>query len=157
MIQAIQAAAPVLACAQQSIESAIATLYQAGARNVLVWTVSDPGLTPAIRSLGPAEMQVATLLTTTFNNQILLPTVGGLEQALADLEITVLDVFTLLQQINANPANFDLTNTTSACVSPNDEPYFCQAADAYLFWDGIHPTRAAHGIVAREAARVLAQ
>ena len=27
----------------------------------------------------------------------------------------------------------------------------------YLFWDGIHPTHAAHALVAHEAARVLAQ
>jgi phospholipase/lecithinase/hemolysin len=29
--------------------------------------------------------------------------------------------------------------------------------DEYLFWDGIHPTRAAHALVALEAARVLGQ
>jgi phospholipase/lecithinase/hemolysin len=42
-------------------------------------------------------------------------------------------------------------------VIPNDEPFSCQAADDYLFWDGIHPTSAAHALVAHEAARVLAQ
>jgi outer membrane lipase/esterase len=40
-------------------------------------------------------------------------------------------------------------------VKPSDEPFFCQAPDEYLFWDGIHPTRAAHTIVAQAAASVL--
>jgi len=155
--QAVQAAAPVLACAQQSIQTAIVTLQQAGAQHFLVWTAPNPGLTPAIRSLGPGAMQVATFLTTLFNTQMLLPTVQALDQALEDLDIAVLDAFTLLQQITANPADFGLTNTTTACVIPNAEPFFCQAADEYLFWDGIHPTHAAHALVAHEAARVLAQ
>ena len=154
--QAVQTALPTLQCAQQAIQTQITLLSQAGAANFLVWTVPDPGLTPAIRSLGPGAMQVAAYLTTTFNNQMLLPTVQGLEPALG-IDIAILDAFTLLHQMNAAPANFGLTNTTAACVMPNDEPYFCQAADEYLFWDGIHPTRAAHAIVAQEAARVLNQ
>ena len=154
---AVQAASPILICAQQAIQEQIAALYAAGARNFLVWTVPDPGLTPAIRSFGPSAMQVAAFLTSTFNNQLLLPTLQGLDQSLPDLDVTILDVFTLLHQMNANPDNFGLTNTTSACVMPNAEPYFCQAADEFLFWDGIHPTRAAHAIVAAEAARVLPQ
>jgi len=155
--QAVQAAAPVLACAQQAIQTAILTLQQAGATHVLVWTAPDLGLTPAIRSLGPGAMQLATFLTTLFNNQMLLPTVQALDQASDDFDSAVLDAFTLLQQITANPVNFGLTNTTTACVTPHAEPFFCQAVDEYLFWDGIHPTHAAHALVAHEAARVLTQ
>jgi phospholipase/lecithinase/hemolysin len=155
--QAVQAAVPILACAQQAIQAAIVSLQQAGAQHFLVWTVPNPGLTPAIRSLGPGAIQVATGLTTLFNTQMLLPTVHALDQASEDLDIAVLDAFTLVQQITVNPVNFGLTNTTTACLTPNAEPYFCQAVDEYLFWDGIHPTYAAHALVALEAARVLGQ
>ena len=55
--QAVQAALPALQCAQQAIQTEISRLYQAGARNFLVWTSPDPGLTPAIRSLGSGPMQ----------------------------------------------------------------------------------------------------
>jgi outer membrane lipase/esterase len=154
---AVEAAAPMLVCAQQAIQAAIVALQQAGAGHFLVWTGPNVGLTPAIRSLGPGAMQVATFLATMFNTQMLLPTIQALDQASEHIDIAVLDAFTLLQQISANPANFGLTNTTTACLTPNDEPFFCQAADEYLFWDGIHPTHAAHAIVAHEAARVLAQ
>jgi phospholipase/lecithinase/hemolysin len=155
--QAVQAAAPILMCAQQAIQTAILDLQQAGAEHFLLWTAPNPGLTPAIRSLGPGAMQVAAFLAATFNTQMLLPTIQALDQTSDDIDIVVLDAFTLLQQITANPANFGLTNTTKACVTPNSEPYFCRAAEEYLFWDGIHPTRAAHALVAHEAMRVLAQ
>jgi phospholipase/lecithinase/hemolysin len=155
--QAVQAAAPALACAQQAIQAAIATLQHAGAKHFLVWTAPNPGLTPALRSLGPGAMQVATILAATFNTQMLLPTVQALDQPSEGIDIAVLDAFTLLQQLAANPANFGLTDTTTACLSPRTEPFFCQAVDEYLFWDGIHPTGAAHALVAHEAARVLAQ
>jgi outer membrane lipase/esterase len=154
--QAVQTAAPILACAQQAIQAAILTLQQAGAQHFLVWTAPDPGLTPAIRSLGPGATQVATFLATLFNTQMLLPMVEAVDQA-SDIDIAVLDAFTLLQRMAATPANFGLTNTTTACVTPTAEPFFCQAVDEYLFWDGIHPTSAAHALVALEAARVLAQ
>jgi phospholipase/lecithinase/hemolysin len=155
--QAVQAGLPSLLCAQQSIQAAIQVLSEAGATQFLVWTAPDPGMTPAIRSLGAGAMQMATSLTMLFNTQMLLPTLQALDQASPDVEIAVLDAFTLLQQMNANPANFGLTNTTTACVTPNAPPFFCQAVDQYLFWDGIHPTRAAHEIVAHEAARILAE
>ena len=155
--QAVQTAAPILACAQQAIETAIETLHQAGATNFLVWTVPNPGLTPAIRSLGPVAMQVATFVATLFNTQLVLPTIHALDEASEDISIAVLDAFALLQQITANPANFGLTNTTTACLTPGVEPFFCQTVDEYLFWDGIHPTQATHALIAYEAARVLAQ
>lgn len=152
--QAVQAAMPVLTCAQQAIQTAIVTLQQAGATHFLVWTVPDLGLTPAIRSLGPGAMQVATFLSSLFNTQMLLPTLQALDTQMTD--IAVLDAFTLLQQINQMPATFGLSNTSQACITPSEEPFSCQDADDYLFWDGIHPTRAGHAIVAREALRVLA-
>lgn len=154
--QALAAAGPILLCAQQAIQAAIVTLHQAGATQFLVWTVPDPGLTPALRSLGTGAMQVASLITTAFNTQALLPTLQGVDQVF-NIEIDVLDAFALLQNLSANGANFGLTNTTSACVTPNVAPYFCQSPDEYLFWDGIHPTRATHTLVALEAARVLGQ
>ena len=155
--QAVQAAAPILVCAEQAIQAAIVTLEQAGAQHFLVWTAPDLGLTPAIRSLGPGAMGLATSLAWMFNTQLLLPTVHALDRASEDIDIAVLDAFTLLQQITAQPAKFGLTNTTTACLIPNDEPFSCQTAHEYLFWDGIHPTRAAHALVAHEAARVLSQ
>jgi phospholipase/lecithinase/hemolysin len=44
-----------------------------------------------------------------------------------------------------------------ACVTPNAPPYDCRTPEDFLFWDGIHPTKAGHDIIAQEAAYVLGQ
>jgi phospholipase/lecithinase/hemolysin len=88
---------------------------------------------------------------------------GGLDKvlnqlsALPGVRIDRLDAYRLLNDIVANPPGFGLTDTTTACITPDVAPFFCQAPDAFLFWDGIHPTQAAHALIAAEAAFVLSQ
>jgi phospholipase/lecithinase/hemolysin len=40
-------------------------------------------------------------------------------------------------------------------VTPLVAPFRCQDPDEYLFWDGIHPTRAAHAALADAVANLL--
>lgn len=152
------AAQAILQQAIQSIAANIQRLYSAGARQFLVWIPPNVALTPALQSLArinPAVLQLATFLTTSFNSA-LTGTLTALSQ-LPGIDITRLDAYTLLNQIVADPVSYGLTSVTTACLTPNVAPFFCQNADEYLFWDGIHPSRAAHTIAAQEAARVLAQ
>ena len=72
-------------------------------------------------------------------------------------ELTRLDVYGKLNEIAANPGAFGLSIAGAACVTPDVAPYECRNPDEYLFWDGIHPTSAAHGIIAKEAAAALPQ
>jgi phospholipase/lecithinase/hemolysin len=150
------AAQAILQQAIISIANNIQLLYQAGARQFLVWLPPNVGLTPAIRMLeqmSPGAMQLATGLSQAFYAGLS----GVLTQlsAIPGISITRLDAFALLNDIVADPQGYGLTNTHEACVMPSDAPFFCQAPDDYLFWDGIHPTRAAHTIVAQAAASVL--
>jgi outer membrane lipase/esterase len=66
-----------------------------------------------------------------------------------------LDVYAKLNTIVANPQLFGLSNVTAACITPSVPPFSCKKPDEFLFWDGIHPTKAAHGLLADEAAQVL--
>jgi phospholipase/lecithinase/hemolysin len=142
--------APILQAAVTSIAGNIQRLYAAGARQFLVWTVPNVALTPAIRSMGPAAGALAMQLTQLLN--------AGLAQALAQLSVLPgvtfarLDAYQLLVAINLNPSAFGLTNVTQACVRPNVPPFRCDQPDEYLFWDGIHPSRAGHAIFAQFAA-----
>ena len=150
------AAQAILQKAIASIANNIQVLYQTGARHFLVWLPPNVGLTPAIRMLdqmSPGAAQLATGLSQMFNAGLS----GVLTQlsALPGIGIARLDAYKLLNDIVADPQAYGLTNTRQACVMPADEPFFCQAPDEYLFWDGIHPTRAAHTIVAQTAASVL--
>ncbi len=145
--------APIIEAALQSIFLNVQELHAAGAREFLVWSVPNVARTPAIRSLGPAAGQLMTQLTVAFN--------AGLSQGLTQLSalpgtrFVRLDAYQKLEQIVANPTGFGLTDVTSACVTPRVAPFTCQNMDEFLFWDGIHPSRAGHAILAGEAAAVL--
>jgi phospholipase/lecithinase/hemolysin len=148
--------APVLQQAVASIAQNIQTLYAAGARTFLVWRPPNVGSTPAIRTLDqirPGAAQLATSITQAFN--------AGLDGAVAQLSalpgirMVRLDAYALLNDISSHPAAFGLTNVTSACITPGIPPFTCDSPDEYLFWDGIHPSRAVHAITAQAAAYAL--
>ena len=119
-----------------------------------MWIPPNVALTPAVRSLGPAAGALATSLTQAFNAG-LSQTVTQLSAALPSARFTALNVYQLQNAIVLNPAAFGFSTVTDACVTPNVPPFTCQHADQYLFWDGIHPTKAGHAALADEALRVL--
>ena len=71
------------------------------------------------------------------------------------MDIRIFDAHTLLNSIIANPADYDIDVVNVPCVTPNVAPYKCSNPDTYLFWDGLHPTKAVHKIMADTAAEVL--
>jgi phospholipase/lecithinase/hemolysin len=152
----LPAAQGILQQAILSIAQNIQALYTADARSFLVWLPPNPGLTPALQTLdqmSPGVVQLATLLTQGFNAG-LSATLAQLSQ-LPGISIWTLDASSLLDSIVSNPSAYGLTNTSDACITPDIAPFFCQEPDVYLYWDGIHPTRAAHAIVAAVAASLL--
>ncbi len=146
---------PIIQAALEAISDAIVTLYQAGARRFLVWNVPDIGLTPALRSLGPEATGLGTSVAGGFNDKLDLALLQL--SSLPGIDIAKLDVFKALQDINKDPSAFGLDVVDKACVMPNIPPFECKMPDEYLFWDGIHPTKAGHAILAQMAATALAQ
>jgi outer membrane lipase/esterase len=146
--------APILTQAIASIAANIQRLYAAGAREFLVWAAPDVSRTPAIRSLPPAAQGLAAFLTQQFNANL----DAVLAQLLANLpgsSFARLDAYALLNAIVADPRSFDLARVTEACLTPNAAPFICKEADTFLFWDGIHPTKAGHAILADAAAKAV--
>jgi len=146
----------ILQEALTAIGNNMGTLYAAGARRFLVWNVPDIGLTPALRTLdqivpGAAALGSSVAVGFNFNLDLLLGSLAGLPE----IEIVKLDVFQVLHEITDDPAAFGLSVVDRACIMPNTPPFECKAPDEYLFWDGIHPTKAVHAIVAQDAAMML--
>jgi outer membrane lipase/esterase len=150
-------AVAILQAAVQGIGTQVATLYAAGARKFLVWNSPDLGLTPALLALDqlqPGAAAGASFLSQTFNFFL----AGALADAdtLPAIAITRFDAFTTVHEIVAQAQELGLANVTSACITPLTAPFHCKNPDEYLFWDGIHPTRAGHAIIAHEVAEALA-
>ena len=161
---ALQAASSNPAAVPQIITEAIAatattiqSLAVAGARRFLIANVPDLGHAPAIRMLGPAAVSGARNIASLYN--------GYLEGALQQLEIGLaplgvdiarLDLFEFINAVVAQPESYGLSNVTDPCLTffVLADPV-CENPDEYLFWDGIHPTRAAHRQLAKTAVRVM--
>ncbi|HUE85437.1 MAG TPA: SGNH/GDSL hydrolase family protein [Vicinamibacterales bacterium] len=146
----------ILQDALVSIATSIQTLHAAGARRFLVWRTPNVGVTPALRTLdqlNPGAAAFATLVTQSFNAG--LDGVVAQLTALPGIDFARLDAFELINNLVARPGDFGLTNVTSACLTPAIAPFTCDRPDEFLFWDGIHPTKAVHTITAQEAARAL--
>lgn len=98
-------------------------LQSAGARNIIVWNTPNSGLTPEVLSFGAAASVFATSVSTQFNNALAT-------RLASEAGVKTFDVF---------GAVGSFSNVTDAC---GNNASGCGANPQ--FWDGIHPTAAAH-------------
>jgi outer membrane lipase/esterase len=150
-------AAAILQSAAQGIGAGIRTLHAAGARHFLVWNVPNPALTPLLGLLdvtNPGIRSAAVFAAGLFNNYYQRDALLG-ASTLPGIMIRVFDADALMAAVYLYPGVFGLANVTDACVTPGTAPFTCHSPDHYLFWDGIHPTKAAHGLIARAVAQLF--
>lgn len=148
--------APYIQNALSGLANGIATLYARGARKFLLTNVADVAKAPAVILLDqqfPGIAQAATQLSLLFNQGF--AGVVQMANSLSGAEARVLDLYGTLNTIVGDPGAFGFANVTDACVMPNQPPYHCKKPDEYVFWDGIHPTKATHAIVAQKAIAVV--
>lgn len=133
----------------ENITQAILSLANNGAKKLLVANLPDLGQLPATRSSANSA-QLSAL--TQAHNQGLRRALKLLSQQYSHLQIVTLDANALYSEAIANPAAFGFSNVTSACLSGSSR---CGKPDQFLFWDGIHPTSAAHRVIAERAFSIL--
>jgi phospholipase/lecithinase/hemolysin len=155
----------VIGAALASIAHNIRTLHDAGARTFLIWNAPDLGRTPALQRLDrfalPGVAGLATLLSARYNEnlQAVLQGLAGLP----DITIVPFDTFGTLAAIQRSPRKFHLRDAATACIQPNvpqfgfpsSAPFRCADPDRHFFWDGIHPTRTGHAIIAFLVGKTL--
>jgi phospholipase/lecithinase/hemolysin len=142
-----------------NIQDAILVLYSQGARKFLLVNVPNFGQTPAVQTLedlfpGYNFPSIANSLAIAFNGALDQLKIGLLS-ALPDIEVHILDLYDLFDRMINTPEDYGLVVTDTPCITPEVEPYKCSKPDTYLFWDGLHPTKAVHKIAGYEAVNVL--
>jgi thermolabile hemolysin len=119
-----------------NLEQSLQALLKTGTKRLLVANLPDLGKLPATR--GREASQKLTDFAIAYN-QALKEIVAQLQRP--DLAIAELDVFSIYQTAIQNPNQFGFTNVTNACLGTATN------CDRFLFWDGIHPTTAAHKVL----------
>lgn len=134
--------------ALDNLQMIITALYGLGARSFLVPNIPDATLTPFGAALPDAQRLALQALIIGFNQNLVLMLAG---LSLPGATITPFDAFGLLNQIVSNPSAYGFTNVTEACLAVG-----CSDPSAYLFYDALHPTTAAHAVLGQAFADAVA-
>jgi outer membrane lipase/esterase len=133
----------------------VATLENAGARYVVVPTIPDVGLAPDFNG-SALTSAVGTQLASSYNTALF----GALTSS--GLRVIPVDTFHLLQEIVADPSTYGFINATdpactvsSSVVCNPTSLVEANAANDYVFADGVHPTSATHQILAQYTLSIL--
>ena len=149
--------------ATDNLSSAVQSLYDVGERNFLVVNLPDIGETPFANFLDGfvpgASSQFNNFIAE--HNLLLEQKLNNLNSSLSGIDIVTLDVNSLFNDVIAKPSQFGFSNVDSSCLL-DFEPGFifngiCDNPDEFLFWDDIHPTSAAHKLLAQLALDSLEQ
>lgn len=139
----------------------IGRLQGAGANFIVVYNLPNLGITPQF--LGTAGASPATQLTFLYNTV--------LNQGLAGLDdgIIPINTFGLIEEIIANPSLYGFTNVTGQACGVGSSSVACGPAGSglpftypaganqtFLFADGVHPTGAAHAMLANVVLSTIA-
>lgn len=127
-----------------NIAGVVTTLYAGGARQFLVPNLPDLSMTPSGLALTPAQRAGLQALTLGFNDG--LRSALNSASMLPGITITQFDTFAFFNAMLADPAAHGFTNIASPCLTGNlaGGGVVCQDPSAYIFWDSVHPTAAAH-------------
>lgn len=138
----------------------IGGLVAHGAQNLLVLNVPDLGITPYEQARGATTVQTATSLSSLYNSK-LAAALQPLEASGA-LKVDLVDTFSVLDQVKANPAAYGFTHVndpvwTGGLTSSSSGALQASgsAQNQYLFFDSLHPSAQAHSLLASGIAQSL--
>ena len=129
------------------VQTQLERLVGVGARDILGINLPRLGLTPD--RLGDAAISA----TSAAFNQALDAAYDAVEASAAEVTIHRLDVESLFDDLVAAPTQWGFTNTTGRGRDAASGDL--DGALGFVFWDGVHPTREAHALLAAEALRAV--
>ena len=133
------AASAGMVAAAQGLVQQVGLLQAAGAKNILVMNLPNLAATPMVAAFGAQGQLLAGILTDTFNSTLKVGMTGK--------SIIQFDVFTLFNDIIANPMKYGFSNNNSPVCGTVDSAACSLPSNGFLFADSLHPTTYAHSLL----------
>ncbi len=147
----------IIANEQQALENLIGS----GVRNILILNVPDLSKAPKFKYVTDGAAQAAAVGAQVNELNIKLAQLRDSLQAKygSTLNIKLYDTRAKVDEMFINPAAYGKTNTTDSCLDLNQSSTsdyakstpvraICTDADAFVFWDLLHPTTHSHRVIA---------
>ncbi len=137
---------------EDNIAGAIQDIIDLGAEDIVVLNLPDLSGTPLAQTLDSDSRDTLRDITGV-HNDLLLDTLDNLEESNDDVNIVHIDINSLYGNIIENPSEFGFTNITDNfsgidIITQIPQTPTIGNPNEYLFFDSIHPTTAAHEIIA---------
>lgn len=132
----------IVSTAIANLTTAITTLADLGAENIVVANTPDLGKTP----LAKENADLFTDRSLEFN-AALADTLVALEDTL-DANLILVDLFSISEAIAEDPSDYGFENITDAYLKGLKPADPAADADTFFFWDQVHPTTKSHGLFA---------
>lgn len=140
------------------IVSILQQLRAAGADQIFVPNAPNLAQTPEVKDQAPfvpGLSALAEMVSMQFNKAL-----KKALKAFDDDHVVRFDTFKFMGKVIKKPHKYGLTNVTQRCYTGDPEDpvaggISCSDPDAYLFWDGIHPTTAGHALLAEEMLKKI--
>ena len=128
---------------------AITRLEGAGAQYILLPSIPDITNTPTASSLSAEQIAQISTLTKSYNQQLFI------QAAASGVTVIPMDIDRLFTELQANPTQYGLLNTTTALCPTVESALFCIEGETYTagdewlyaFADFAHPTVAGHQLI----------
>ena len=128
-----------------NVGSIVNSLQAAGAQHIVVWDTPNVGAAPATLASGAGAVALATGIAASMNAALAA-------QLFGEDGVSIFDIFGLGTSISLNPEAYGFTNATDACGAAA----IGTDCSKYVYWDGIHPTAAAHMVIAEAFLTIAA-
>lgn len=122
--------------ASTNVVNGIQNLYNRGARHFVVYGSFYLGDLPGYINADPFLISEANRISSEFNVSLI--------QKIAALpfsdKVLFFDNGNYLRNIQLNPSDYGITNTTNACIVSTLTGEYCSNRESYIFWDTVHLT-----------------
>jgi outer membrane lipase/esterase len=141
--------APIIGDAVTAMVTNIGTLAAYGARHIMIANAPNLGIAPAVPDFARATV---TGLSYFYNT-----TVADALAVLQPYGLTIyeVDLFGFTSAAAMYPEAFGFSTLAPCLTFGVTQGAFCEDGDEHLFWDAIHPTKAAHRLIGEIAYNEL--